>query len=84
MTPAYIDVLVKLFILGIGFVIGFLFACGAAARIITEKNDLKVENARLKGEKDQLESYNKELFDENQKLNATLAAHKIPNPTFKF
>jgi len=84
MTPAYIEVLVKLFILIIGFVMGFLLACAAAARIITEKNDIKLELAKLRGEADQLKTYNKELFDENQKLNATLAAHKIPNPTFKF
>lgn len=78
MTPAYFDVMVKLFILGIGFLIGFLFACGAAARIIAEKNDLKVENAKLKGENDQLKSYNKELFDENRDMSRTLELNNIP------
>lgn len=79
-----LDFISKLFIFTIGLVFGFFIACIGAARIIAEKNDIKLELAKLRGEADQLKTYNKELFDENQKLNATLAAHKIPNPTFKF
>lgn len=73
-----LDFISMLFILILGFVMGFLLACVAAARIIAEKNDLKVENARLKGEIDQLKSYNKELYDENRDMSRTLELNNIP------
>ena len=73
-----IDFLSKLFILLVGFGVGFFLACIGAARNIAEKNDLKVENARLKGENDQLKSYNKELYDENRDMSRTLELNNIP------
>lgn len=44
------DVIIKLFILLVGFGFGFLVACGGAARIIAEKNDLKNELEKTKAE----------------------------------
>lgn len=79
------EFLVKFFILLVGFGLGFMSACVAAARIIAEKNDAKCELAKANGELDQLKNYNKDLFDENQNLKAVLASHKIPTPpTFTF
>lgn len=74
------DFFIKFFILLVGFGMGFMLACVAAARIIAEKNDVKCQLAKTNGELDQLKEFNKELFDENQTLKATLSANKIPLP----
>ena len=46
------DFLIKLFILLVGFGVGFLTACAGAARIVAEKADLKKELAAVKAERD--------------------------------
>ena len=44
------EILIKFFILLVGFGVGFLLACAGAARIVTEKAELKKELARVKAE----------------------------------
>ena len=44
------EMIIKLFLLLVGFGLGFLTACGGAARIIAEKHDLKIELEKTKAE----------------------------------
>lgn len=44
------EMVIKLFLLLVGFGLGFLTACGGAARIIAEKHDLKNELEKVKAE----------------------------------
>ena len=57
------DVMVKLFLLLLGFGLGFLTACGGAARIIAEKHDLKIKLAKTEAELEAVKKSNTQVIE---------------------
>ena len=57
------DVIVKLFLLLLGFGLGFLTACGGAARIIAEKHDLKIKLAKAEAELEAVKKSNTQVIE---------------------
>lgn len=59
----YAEMLIKLFLLLVGFGLGFLTACGGAARIVAEKHDLKIELAKTKAELEAVKKSNTKIIE---------------------
>lgn len=57
------EMLVKLFLLLLGFGLGFLTACGGAARIIAEKHDLKIALEKTKAELEAVKKSNTQVIE---------------------
>lgn len=57
------EVIVKLFLLLLGFGLGFLTACGGAARIIAEKHDLKIKLAKTEAELEAVKKANTQVIE---------------------
>ena len=57
------EVIIKLFLLVGGFGLGFLFACGGAARVIAEKHDLKIELEKTKAELEAVKKSNTKVIE---------------------
>ena len=57
------EMIVKLFLLLVGFGLGFLTACGGAARRVSEKHDLKVELHKTKAELEAIKKNNTQVIE---------------------
>ena len=57
------EMLIKLFLLLLGFGLGFLTACGGAARIISEKHDLKIALEKTKAELEAVKKSNTQVIE---------------------
>ena len=57
------EMIIKLFLLLVGFGLGFLTACGGAARIVAEKHDLKVELHKTKAELEAIKKNNTQVIE---------------------
>ena len=57
------EMIIKLFLLLVGFGLGFLTACGGAARIIAEKHDLKIELEKIKAELEAVKKSNTKVIE---------------------
>ena len=59
----YAEMIVKLFLLLTGFGLGFLVACGGAARIVAEKHDLKIKLAKTEAELEAVKKSNTKVIE---------------------